>query len=127
MLFFAVSTQLHLLYTPSSFDNSQEAFALILSPAPRLLIASLTVFFIVQRLDMRLFAFLKSKWPTASFAMRASFTLIVSECIDTVLFSFAGLYGIVASVGDIIMMSLMIKVLVILGFSSATKWMQAKT
>jgi queuosine precursor transporter len=125
MTFFAVVSQLHLLYIPSTFDSSHQSFSTILSVSPRLLVASMSVFFIVQQFDIRFFAFLKNKWPSANFAVRAGIALVASQLIDTILFSFTGLYGIVASVVDIIVISFAVKMIVIFCFSSLMRW--AKT
>jgi uncharacterized integral membrane protein (TIGR00697 family) len=121
MVFFALVSQLHLLYIPSSYDTTHPAFSTILSATPRLLLASLGVFFLVQQFDIRFFSFLKKQFPNASFALRAGIALIVSQLLDTVLFSFAGLYGIVASVFDIIIVSYLVKIIVIFCFSSFTR------
>lgn len=125
MTFFALVSQLHLFYQPSSYDTTQSAFEMILSQSPRLLIASMSVFFIVQQVDIRFFAFLRNTLPRASFALRAAIALVFSQFLDTVLFSFAGLYGIVASVADIILVSFLIKLIVIFFFTSFVRW--AKT
>ena len=117
MSFFAIVSQLHLAYLPSQYDTTQLAFTTILTASPRLLLASLSVFFVVQQFDIRFFAFLKQRFPYANFSTRAGITLLTSQLLDTVLFSFAGLYGIVASVLDIIMVSYLIKLFVIFFYS----------
>lgn len=121
MLFFTLVSQLHMLYIPSTYDTTQYAFEEILSLSPRLLIASMAVFFIVQQIDVRLFAFLKRSMPKASFALRSGITLVISQFLDTSLFSFAGLYGIVASVVDIIILSFLIKLIVIFCFTGLVR------
>ena len=113
MLFFALVSQLHLFYEPNNFDATHSSFEQILSPAPRLLIASMSVFFLVQQIDIRFFAFLKKSLPNLSFALRTTIALIVSQFLDSFLFSFVGLYGLVASVIDIAIVSLAIKLIVI--------------
>ncbi len=125
MTFFALVSQLHLFYQANSYDITQSAFETILSQSPRLLIASMSVFFIVQQIDIRFFAFLKNMMPQTSFAWRSAIALVVSQFLDTVLFSFAGLYGIVASIFDIIFVSFLIKLIVIFFFTSFVRW--AKT
>lgn len=114
MIFFVLVSQVHLLYTPSHYDTTHSSFDTILSVSPRLVSASLLVFFIVQRIDIRFFNFLKNSLPNAKFASRAAISLIVSQFFDTVLFSIVGLYGLVASVVDIIIVSFAIKLIVIL-------------
>ena len=122
MLFFALASQLHLLYQPSLYDTTQSAFVKILSPSPRLLIASMAVFFVVQQIDIRFFTFLKERLPQSSFALRTTIALILSQFLDTFLFSFAGLYGLVASMVDIIILSFLVKLVVIFCFSPIIKW-----
>lgn len=122
MLFFALVSQLHLLYHPSPYDTTQPAFLTLLTLSPRLLIASMSVFFIAQQFDIRFFAFLKKSLPQASFALRTTIALIASQFLDTVLFSFAGLYGVVASVIDIIVVSFLVKLAVIFCFTSCVRW-----
>ena len=125
MLFFTLASQIHLLYQPSSFDKTQPAYLAILSASPRLMIASMSVFFLVQQFDIRFFAFLKSFLPNAGCAFRTGIALIISQFLDTFLFSFAGLYGIVASVFDIMIISFIVKLIVILCFTSFVKLAKA--
>lgn len=122
MIFFVLVSQLHLLYEPSGFDTKHSAFNEILSPAPRLLFASMSVFFVVQQVDIKFFGFLKNRFPSLNFSIRAAIALVVSQCLDTVLFSFVGLYGMVISVLDIIIVSLIIKLFVIFFITPILRW-----
>lgn len=117
MLLFALVAKLHLLYTPSLFDTTQEAFTTLLAPSTRLFLASLSVFFLVQQFDIWFFNFLKLRFPLYSFATRTGISLTLSQFLDTVLFSFAGLYGLVGSIGEVIVFSFAIK-LVVISFNS---------
>jgi hypothetical protein len=113
MFFFLAMTKVHLLYAPSMFDQTQSSFMNIFSQTPRLIVASMAVFFIAQSFDVRFFGFLKKRvgyWPLSA---RMGISLIISQTLDTVLFSFLGLYGAVASIEDIIVMSLVIKAVAI--------------
>lgn len=125
MTFFVLASQIHLLYEPSFHDGTQSAYTLLLSPSPRLLISSMSVFFIVQQFDIRFFAILKKWLPQTGFPLRAAIAMTVSQFLDTFLFSFAGLYGIVASVVDIMIISFIVKLVVIFCFTTFIKW--AKT
>ncbi len=125
LAFFGVMSQVHLFYQPSIHDIADPSFHTILTPAPRLLLASVTVFFIVQQIDRRFFGLLKKK-SSLSLSMRNGVCLTFSQLIDTVLFSVLGLYGQVASLTDIILISFLIKVIVIFSmttFISFTKRM----
>lgn len=125
MLFFVFLSKIHLLYTPSVEDTTQSAYSSLLSPAPRLFIASLFVFFIVQKIDLKLFSKLRSTFKTSSFGVRNCISLFSSQLLDTILFSFIGLYGIVSSLFDVIFISFLIKVTVILCLSPLA-WLSKK-
>lgn len=118
LLFFAVISRLHLLYEPSVYDSTQAAFHVLLSPAPRLFIASLGTFFIVQRVDILFFSFLRRNFSRLGFSVRMGISLIVMQLLDTVLFSVTGLYGSVISLMDIILVSFLIKIIAIFSFTS---------
>lgn len=109
MIFFVIASQVHLGYNPSPFDTAETAYQHILSPSPRLLIASLVTFLIVQRLDLYLFA-LFAKLPLVA---RNALSLIISQLLDTLLFSFLGLFGLVHSLTHVIIVSFAIKCLII--------------
>lgn len=122
MIFFTLVSQVHLFYLPSEHDATHSSFETILIQSPRLLAASMASFFIVQQIDIRFFSFLKKHLPTSSFALRSAIALVLSQFLDTLLFSFAGLYGLVASILDIIILSLAVKLIVIFCSSSILKW-----
>ena len=114
VMFYLVMSQLHLWYTPNNFDTMHQSFENILGLMPRITIASITVYLFVQLIDTQLYGFLK-KLTSGRYAMLRSITsLTCSQLIDTILFSFLGLYGIVGSVWNIIIVSFTIKIIVIL-------------
>lgn len=114
MVFFAVISKIHLLYIPNSYDTTQTSYDTILSQAPRILAASLFSFFIVQQIDIKLFGWMKSKFTKLSLSKRNTISLISTQGIDTVLFSFLGLYGLVENVYHIILVSFIVKAAVII-------------
>jgi hypothetical protein len=111
MLFFFCMIQIHLLYLPSRFDETQFAYVRILASSPRIMAASCFVYFLVQRFDIFWLRILQ-KW-VSSLGVRLICSLFVSQALDTLLFSLLGLYGVVASLGSIIVMSFLIKCVVI--------------
>lgn len=123
LLFFALMSQIHLLYVPTQSDLTQPAFSAIFSRSPRILFASIASFYLVQIFDISFFGRLQGK-----LALRVAFSLVVSQLFDTVLFSFLGLYGWVESIFDCIAMSFAIKCLVIAVSSPFTlftkKWVK---
>lgn len=117
-LFFAGASQIHLAYKPNLFDATQSAFSTILSPTPRIIFASLATFFLVQRLEVLLFAKIREKWRFMPFTFRSALSMTLSQAIDTVLFSFLGLYGQVGSIIHIIFVSFILKIGIIACSSS---------
>jgi queuosine precursor transporter len=113
MIFFVIMSQVHLFYQPSSFDTAHPAFETILSSSPRLLIASLAVFTIAQQIELRLFGFLKDKFHFLPLSIRNAFSVSTTQFLDTFLFSVFGLWGIVAHLSDVILISFLIKLFVI--------------
>jgi len=113
LIFYLVMTQFHLWYMPNIFDITQEHFIIILSPMMRIIIASLIVYTIVQIIDTQLYRYLKTKFSGNYLLARNIFSLLCTQLIDTVLFSFIGLYGIVESVTHIIIVSFLVKIIVI--------------
>ena len=112
LLYFVSVSQLHLFYLPSPHDQTQSAFHAILSLSPRLVFSSMGVALFVQRWDILLFSTMKRRFPTLSLPLRLSISFLCSQCLDTLLFSFFGLYGLVKSLLDIIIVSLLIKVVI---------------
>jgi uncharacterized integral membrane protein (TIGR00697 family) len=114
LVFFGAMSLIHLGYEPAPVDLTQKAFEAILSPTPRIVVASLSVFFIVQKIDLVLFGGLKKLFAGKYLPLRMVISLGITQLIDTVLFSFLGLYGIVDSMMDIIILSFGVKCLIIL-------------
>jgi uncharacterized integral membrane protein (TIGR00697 family) len=113
LIFYLLLASIHLAFIPSSYDNSHLHFVALLAPMPRIILASFTSYFTVQYIDYYFYGFLKwlcnNKWLIA----RNVLSLCLSQGIDTVLFSFLGLYGMVNSLRSVILFSFAIKVIVI--------------
>lgn len=113
MVFFALMSQVHLLYVPSPSDTAHSACLQLFSSTPRIIFASIAVFYFVQKIDMKLFGYLQKRFCGRQLSLRLVISLVASQFVDTVLFSFLGLYGIVSPLFDIIVVSLMAKGLAI--------------
>lgn len=117
MIFFIVMSQVHLYFHPNAYDTSHSSYLYLLSPAPRLLFASIFVFFLSQYFDMRSFGFISKYFPNLSFTIRSCISLSLIQLFDTIIFSFLGLYGIVANLFHVILISFILKLLIILTIS----------
>ena len=113
LLFFILMAQIHLCYIPSSYDSMHPVFVSLLGVTPRIMLTSFGVALLTQKLDIEIFGFLKSRFPQNSFLLRFGGSSLITQLIDTILFSTIALYGIVHSIRDIILMSYLIKVVII--------------
>jgi uncharacterized integral membrane protein (TIGR00697 family) len=113
LIFFACISQLHLLFTPSSIDSSHHHFLALFSSSPRIVLASLTAYLISQYTERFLYAYLARRFDRSSLFHRLCASSLVSQAIDTALFTYLGLYGIANHLWDIFFISYLIKVGVI--------------
>jgi len=113
LLFYLIMTQIHIWYAPNIFDQTHNAFTQILHVMPRITIASIATYLLVQLCDTQLYYFLKKAFAGKYLVIRNITSLACSQLLDTVLFSFLGLYGIVGSITHVIIVSFCIKLLVI--------------
>lgn len=110
LAFYAVMSQIQLTYTPSLSDTAQAAFITVLGFMPRIVVASFTVYLIAQMVDYYVYGFLKRTLSDRFLIARNYGSMLISQLVDTILFSFLGLYGIVDNIGEIIVISYLVKV-----------------
>lgn len=113
LIFYTIVSQIHLAYTASSFDTMQPVYASLLTPVPRIVIASILVYYLSQMVDYAVFGILKSWWHNKYLVARMYTSTAISQAVDTVLFSFLGLYAIVDNIWQIILVSYIIKLIAI--------------
>lgn len=89
-IFLFISIQL----PPAPFFASQEAYETILSGSFRVMIASLTAYFISQNLDILIFSKLKKRHGERKLWLRNNASTMFSQIIDTVLFITIAFYGV---------------------------------
>ncbi len=114
LLLFGILSQFQLFYGPNAHDFAHGSYATLLSYQPRLLFASFTAYLVVQQIDVRLFGILRKRLITVPLAVRSGLSMIVCQAIDTLIFTYLGLFGVLASLVDIMVMSFTIKVVIIL-------------
>ena len=121
LIFYLGMTQMHLIYAPSANDYMHSHFEILLQQMPRIIIASLTSYFISQQIDRILYSFINTKLNWQNFILNNYSSLLISQLVDTILFSFLGLYGIVANIWQIIALSYIIKIITIVIVAPMTK------
>lgn len=109
-IYFSLSSLFHLAYIPDALDSSHIHYYAILKHSPRVVLASLVTFIITLKLDLSIFRHFISR----HFIQSNGLSLFISESIDTILFSFLGLSGIVNHLYGIILFSLIFKYLILL-------------
>ncbi len=126
LIFYTLMSAIHLLYAPHISDISHIHFYTLLHVMPRIATASLGVYVLVQYLDSQLYAQLRIRMPGKYLVMRSLISLAATQLLDTILFSFFGLYGVVDNLFQIIIVSYIIKlsaILVATPFVAASQWL----
>lgn len=112
--FYAVMSQVHLLYIPSEIDATQEHFSKLFSVAPWLIAGSIVLFGGAQILDFILYGAFRKLWPNRLLIVRNFLALGITQIFDTVTFSFF-LYwlGVITDPIQVTIVSFAIKVIII--------------
>jgi len=110
MIFYIIASQIHLLYIPSVYDSSAIHYTAILKHMPRITITSMIVTLSMMYLNRVLYGFLQKKFKGKYMLPRFFSTIFFTQALDTTLFAFIALYGIIENLRDIIILSTTIKV-----------------
>ncbi len=121
-----VLSQIHLAYVPNGFDSAHVHYYALFALTPRIITASLFTYFIVQQLEYRLYGFLKKQCHNKYLVMRNVISISICQLLDTILFSFLGLYGIISHLGELIIISYTIK-LIAISLSTPFIWYSKKS
>lgn len=113
-LFYVFLSYIHCLYIPAPADFTQCHFLALLTPMPRIIAASLISFLIAQTVDRYLFAYLRRVWQRGHLILRNNISIMISQLLDTIIFSFLALYGVMSSIKDIIVVSYAIKLITLM-------------
>ena len=114
LVFYTLVSQIHIWYIPHCNDFTQAHYELLLSYMPRITIASLIVYLIVQHFDLFFYSKLKYFFNDRSLLLRNIISISVSQLLDTILFSFLGLYGVIQDLGQVMIVSYIIKLVTIM-------------
>lgn len=112
-LFYLIIGRCIIMYQPAIVDDAHEHLAFIMTYTNRIILASFATYLITQIIDIYLYGYLKKITNNQYFVIRNYISLCLSQLLDTILFSFLGLYGIVSNITDIILVSYTIKLIAI--------------
>jgi uncharacterized integral membrane protein (TIGR00697 family) len=105
-----IIAKLIVAYDVAPCDDAQPHLAYILANTTRIVAASFASYLTTQFIDIYVYGILKRLTQEKYFVMRNYASLCLSQLLDTILFSYLGLYGIVENIGHIILVSYAIKV-----------------
>jgi len=111
LIFYAVVSQIHLIYIPHPADQMHLHFMPLLNLMPRIVVASFSVYFLSQMADYYLYGFLKKAFHNRHIILRNYSSIILCQLLDTILFSFLGLYGIIDNIWHVIIISYCVKLI----------------
>ena len=111
LLFVMLLTQVHLLYTHTEPISIERAYSIIFKYTPRILCASLVAYTLSERFHLLSVSFFRMIAPPLLADVVA---LWFGQLVDTILFATLGLFGIVSSIWQVIVMSMIIKTLLIM-------------
>ncbi|MBU4269635.1 queuosine precursor transporter [Candidatus Dependentiae bacterium] len=112
MFFYLLMSFIHLSYIPSQHDWAHILFNEILRFTPRIVIASMFAYFVSLRFNASFYARLNEKFDGKYLVLRNIISIIFTQLIDTIIFVFVGLFGIVGSPVQVIVVGFSIKVLI---------------
>ncbi|MDD2871587.1 MAG: queuosine precursor transporter [Candidatus Gracilibacteria bacterium] len=91
MIIFVISTQFLIHFTPNEYDYANESIKTIFSITPRILLGSLLAYFIAQNIDVFLYEKIKLFTKGKYLFLRNNGSTMISQAIDTLIFTFVGL------------------------------------
>ncbi len=123
---YTATTFTQLCYHPAPFDTMHKHFIPLLSPAPRIIFASMCAYFVAQKTTIYLQKWLMSNFPAAHKLAISYIILFIAHLFDTIVFSVIGLYGIVHNLADVMIISMIIKTLTIFFATPIINFLQKK-
>jgi queuosine precursor transporter len=122
---YAILSQVHLWYRASMFDVMQEHYVHLLGATPRIIAASIISFTASGLIDYWLFGFFKKLCGSRFLIIRNYGSISIAQAVDTVLFSFLGLYGLMTNLGQIMLVSYTVKLMAI-ALTGPFSWLSRK-
>ena len=93
IIIYLLITQVALIYVPNSEDIAQKSFETLFSLAPRITIASVSLFALSNFIDIKLYNFLKEKHNGKKMWLRNNLCTIISNGGENFLFYVIAFYG----------------------------------
>jgi queuosine precursor transporter len=104
-------SQFILAYQPNSFDFAHDALNTIFSFSPRIVFFSLLSYLIAQNISIALFHRIKRATQGRMLWLRNNISTLVGQTFDTVFFTMTALYGVIDNLGEVMLFSLIVKLM----------------
>ena len=114
LVLYVILSTIHLYYKPSPFDDTHLHFYHIFAHTPRIITASVIVYYTAQMIDYYVYSLLRRYWMHRFLIIRNILSTLLSQLYDTIAFSLLGLYGIVEHIEQVIVISYSIKIVAII-------------
>lgn len=111
LVVYTLMTKFQLWYMPAPMDIAHEHFMPLLTAMPRIIAASIFCYFVSQMLDTQLYRYINKRYTGSNFVIKNYTSIALSQLVDTLLFSYLGLYGLVHNINHIIIISYSIKLI----------------
>ena len=85
--------QIVLYFTPHESDFAQGALETVFGIMPKIVLRSLTAYLVSQNLDVRLYGYLKKRWPSDKYLWLRNASTAVSQLVDSFIFTLIAFYG----------------------------------
>ena len=110
---FTVLMQLIMILPDGDDWQEKEAFEVIFMLSPRIVIASLTSYFLGELINSSILSSLKLHFQGRIFALRAIFSTLVSSFLESIMFGFIAFYGRIPD-DELIKMAIMLTIMKVL-------------
>ena len=110
LILYVILTQIHMFYIPSIYDLSTVHYNALFKSMPRISATSIAVTLSILHLNRIVYSFLQKKFKHKYLLPRFFISLLIMQFLDTILFAFIALYGVVSNLRDIIIVSTLVKV-----------------
>ncbi|MFH0952413.1 MAG: queuosine precursor transporter [Patescibacteria group bacterium] len=111
-LFFLITSQFIIRFTPADWDIAQGAFETIFTLTPRIVIGSLVAYLISQNIDISIFHRIKEKTRGRWLWLRNNGSTFVSQGIDSVIFTMIAFWGVYPDLWQLVLFTWIIKIIV---------------
>lgn len=123
ILLFVCLSYMHLLYEPIATNSVAPALQQVLGLGARFLFAGLIAYFVSERVNVLCASLLHARGVAPGARIVA---IVIGQLVDTVVYTYVGLYGLMGNLASIIGFSFVIKCLVILALApllSIAQWL----